>query len=243
MDLEQTNQESGLSLQDIFTIMMRNWILILSFTLLLGVVTFGYVTRFVSDQYKSTSEVLVQVPLTGTSVDTNTLLNSQRLIDTVPQLVKSDYIIDKARVSNLFTNNSHQEILAGLSNEQIKSKLSVESSNTSFIIRISYRHSNEDFTQVMTQVITTVLIENDVDLFKDSFTQLSAASSPIDDSPNRILYMIIGLMGGAIIGTGLAFVKHLFSNTYMTKEQLEQGTGMQVIGVIPEFEVKEGKRK
>src|SRR5690554_2772046 len=96
----------------------------------------------------------------------------------------------------------------------------------------------------MTDALTQALMdEEDIKMFKDTFIVLSRASDPIDDSPNRILFIIIGLMGGAIVGVGLAFVKHLFNNSYMTREQLEQGTGIQVIGVIPEFEMKECRRK
>ncbi|WP_264229460.1 YveK family protein [Acholeplasma laidlawii] len=247
MDLEnKENQESGLSLMDIISIIKLNWIMITFFTLLLGVLTFAYVSRFVEDRYKSTSEILVQVPLTGGQVDTNTLMNSQRLLDTASEFARSPHIVEKLRTTeyrSLITNTSHLAILDELTNRAIIESISVNSSNTSFIIKFSYSHSDADFTQVMTSVLTTILIENEVTMFKDTFIELSPASDPVDDSPNRILYIIVGLMGGAIIGIGLAFIKHLFNNSYMTKEQLEQGTGIQVIGVIPEFTIKEGKKK
>ncbi|PII01859.1 Wzz/FepE/Etk N-terminal domain-containing protein [Acholeplasma laidlawii] len=76
MDLEnKENQESGLSLMDIISIIKLNWIMITFFTLLLGVLTFAYVSRFVEDRYKSTSEILVQVPVSSERVDSNTLIN------------------------------------------------------------------------------------------------------------------------------------------------------------------------
>lgn len=247
MDLEnKENQESGLSLMDIISIIKLNWIMITFFTLLLGVLTFAYVSQFVKDRYKSTAEILVQVPLSGGQVDANTLMNSQRLLDTASEFARSPHIVDKLRTAeyrSLITNTSHLAILDELTNRAIIENITVNSSNTSFIIKFSYSHSDADFTQVMTSVLTTILIENEVTMFKDTFIELSPASDPVDDSPNRILYIIVGLMGGAIIGIGLAFIKHLFNNSYMTKEQLEQGTGIQVIGVIPEFTIKEGKKK
>jgi len=247
MDLEnKEQQESGLSLADILTIVKANWIMIAILTLFMGLLTYFYVSNFVEDRYKSTSEILVQVPVPSGQVDSTSLLNSQRLLDTASEFVRSPYVAGKLRETeyySLFTNPEHQALLDDLSISAITSSISVASSNTSFILRLSYGHSNPDFTQVMVSVLTTIIIENDIDMLRDSFLELSPASDPVDDSPNRVLYIIVGLMGGAIVGVGLAFVKHLFNNSYMTKEQLEQGIGVQVIGVIPAFEMKEGKRR
>jgi len=247
MDLDNKEQlESGLSLVDIFNIVKASWIMITISTLLIGLVTVFYVFNFVEDQYRSTSEVLLQLPVTGGQIDSNTLLNSQRLLDTASQFARSPHIVDQlqeAEYRNLFTNPEHLELLNSLSTRAIISGITVSSSNTSFILRLSYSNSDGDFAQVMTSVLTTILIENDIDMFRGAFIELSPASAPFDDSPSRILYVVIGLMLGGIVGIGLAFIKHLFNNTYMNKEQLEQGTGIQVIGVIPSIEMKESKKK
>ena len=247
MDFEnKEQQESGLSLVDIFNIIKNSWLMILFFTLLIGALTFFYVGRYVEDRYKSTSELLVQVPVSGGQIDSNTLINSQRLLETASEFAKSSYIISKVRTeySNFFHTAENEAILNAITDSTIVKNISVSYSNTSFIIKVSYSHENADFAQIMTDALTQALMdEEDVEMFKDTFIVLSRASDPMDDSPNRILFIIIGLMGGAIVGVGLAFVKHLFNNSYMTREQLEQGTGIQVIGVIPEFEMKEGRSK
>jgi len=247
MDLDNKEQlESGLSLVDIFNIVKASWIMITVSTLLIGLVTVFYVFNFVEDEYRSTSEILLQLPVTGGQIDSNTLLNSQRLLDTASQLARSPHIVDQLQepeYKNLFTNPEHVEILDALSTRKIINAITVSSSNTSFILRLSYSSSDGDFAQVMTSVLTTILIENEIDMFRGAFIELSPASAPFDDSPSRILYVIIGLMLGGIVGIGLAFIKHLFNNSYMTKEQLELGTGIQVIGVIPSIEMKESKKK
>src|SRR5690554_5036127 len=118
MDLEnKEHEESGLSLADIISIVKLNWIMIVVLTLFVGLLTFGYVSRFVEDRYKSTSELLVQVPLTGGQIDSNTLINSQRLLDTAPEYAKSPHIVDKLKLDefkNLFTDPKHQDILESL---------------------------------------------------------------------------------------------------------------------------------
>ncbi len=245
MDLElQEKQESGMSLSDIFNIVKKSWILISVFTVIIGGLAGVFAFTMVDNQYKSTSEVLVQVPTaTGNPDEGINFTDTQRLIQTAAEFVSSDNIINEVRVSNLITNQSHILKLADMTNADIKDAIDVSSSTSSFIIRISFTSKDSDFSQVMTQAITTVIIETEVSLFKDKFFQLSSAGEPEDDSPNKILYVIVGIIGGAIVGLGIAFIKELFSNSYMTKEQLEMGTGIQVLGVIPEFEMKEKKRK
>ena len=69
-------------------------------------------------------------------------------------------------------------------------------------------------------------------------TQKSLSEHPRSRSPSRP-FVVIGIILGGIVGVGIAFVKELFNNTFRTKDQLEQAFGIQVLGVIPEFEVKE----
>ncbi|HLT00004.1 MAG TPA: Wzz/FepE/Etk N-terminal domain-containing protein [Acholeplasma sp.] len=245
MDFENQNQqESGISLADIFRVIRVNWILITAFTLVVTIAVGVYAFTLVPDQYKSTSEVLVQVPVGGGSGEDGGInyLDTQRLIQTASEFVKSDYIINKVKTSGLVTDPDHTEKLNGMSNTLIRRGIAVSSSTTSFIIRISFTSTDEDFSQVMAAALTAVVIDNDVDMFENKFVELTSAGIPENDSPNKILYIIVGAVGGAILGMAFAFMKLLFSNAYMTKEQLEQGTKIQVIGVIPEFDVKERKK-
>ncbi len=244
MDLDnREQQESGISLADVFSIIKQSWILITVLTLFVGIIATTYAFMFVEDEYRSTSEVLVQVPQGVGEAETINLIDSQRLIQSAAEFVVSDNIINKVRTSNLITNPAYVERLNDLTNTEIKKATSVASTTTSFIIRISFRDTEREFAQEMTQAITTVVIETDVDLFKDKFVLLSSAGNPEDDSPNKILYSVVGFLLGGVLGVGIAFLKKFFNNSYMTKEQLEMGTGIQVIGVIPEFDIKEKKKR
>jgi capsular polysaccharide biosynthesis protein len=53
------------------------------------------------------------------------------------------------------------------------------------------------------------------------------------------LLLIIGVLLGGILGVGIVLVMELTNNTYRTKEELEADFDLQVLGVIPSFEVKE----
>lgn len=246
MDFEQQNQEeSGINLSDAFRIIRVNWMLITVFTLIAAIGTAIFVYAFVPNQYKSTSEVLVIVPLlSGGEEGGINYSDSRSLIRTAAEFVRSDHVVNNARMNfeeSDLVSAEHKTLLDGMSDSQVKNGISVSSFNDSFIIRISFTSTDKDFSREMANSITSVVISTQVDLFKDKFFELSAAGIPQDDSPNKILYIIVGMIGGVVSGIAVAFIKQLFNNAYMTKEQLELGTGIQVIGVIPEFEVKERK--
>ncbi len=80
---------------------------------------------------------------------------------------------------------------------------------------------------------------DNVAILEDNIIRTSTAAEGVYDSPNKVLYVAIGLILGGILGVGIAFLKEMLNNTFKTKEQLEQTFGIQVLGVIPEFEVKE----
>lgn len=233
------NQDSGISLADIFRLLRLNWLLIVVLTLVATLAAGLYSFTMIPNKYKSTSEMMVFMYSTGTNVDPENPiydLNASRLfIDTAIGIIKSDYVLNEVR------SDATIVIPSELKNSDIVKNITVTSSSTSFIIKVSYVSEDEMFAQQMTDLITSVTVKLLNEDFNGNFIKLTAASTPEDDSPNKILYTIVGAIGGAVIAVGIIFLKQLIRNSYMTKDELEKGTGIQVLGVIPEFQVKERK--
>jgi capsular polysaccharide biosynthesis protein len=74
---------------------------------------------------------------------------------------------------------------------------------------------------------------------KNKVTRTSYADVGVYEAPNKPLYVVIGIILGGITGLGFVFIKELMNNSFKSKEQLEAAFKIQVLGVIPEFEVKE----
>jgi capsular polysaccharide biosynthesis protein len=227
--LEQTNE---ISLLDLFKILRSNLVLIILSTLLIGIIAGLYAYLVADPQYKSNAYVMVQVQ-TGTGTeDSFDLVNAQRLMATAADLISMPIVLEQVI----------DDLGLDITAKQLESSLTVTSSTTSYFINISYLSGDPSLSE---QVVNSVIDEaidfanTNVAILKDNIIRTSTAQEGVYDSPNKVLYIAIGIILGGILGVGIAFVKELFNNTFRTKEQLESAFGIQVLGVIPEFEVKE----
>ena len=226
--LEQTNE---ISLLDLFKILKSNLVLIILSTLLIGIIAGLYAYLVAEPQYKSNAYVMVQVQ-TGTGTeDSFDLVNAQRLMATAADLISMPIVLEQVI----------DDLGLDITAKQLESSLTVTSSTTSYFINISYLSGDPSLSE---QVVNSVIDEaidfanTNVAILKDNIIRTSTAQEGVYDSPNKVLYIAIGIILGGILGVGIAFVKELFNNTFRTKEQLESAFGIQVLGVIPEFEVR-----
>jgi len=234
MNNEQLDQANEISLVDLFKILRSNFILILVLTLLFGAVAAVYAFAIVNPKYKSNAFLLVQVETAGG--DSYDLVNAQRLMATAAQLISMPVVLD----------NVIDDLDLDMTPGQLNNNLTVSTSTTSYFINISYVSEDRTESKEIVNAVIDSAIEyanNNILILKDNMIRTSTANDGVYDSPNKALYTVIGLILGGILGVGIAFLKEMFNNTFRTKEQLEFAFGIQVLGVIPEFEVKEHKNE
>jgi len=231
--LETTNE---ISLLDLFKIFKSNLLLIFVFTFVFATMA-GVYAYFVADpKYKSNADVMVQVQTDQAVEGAYDYTTAQKLLATIAELMSKDIVLVNV------IDDLGLEMTAG----QLRSGLTITSSTTSYFINVSFISEDvEETRDVVNAVIDSAIdIANNHEGFspiKDKITRTSFASLGAYESPNKPLYIIIGFLLGGIAGVGMALIKELFNNTFRTKEQLEAYFGIQVLGVIPEFEVREVK--
>lgn len=235
MNEEYIDSTNEISLLDLYNLIKRNILSILLFTGLFFAAATFYAFTIADTQYKSNADVMIQIEVNPEN-NTFDFVNAQRLISTVAELLSKDIILDEA-LMHLDTE---------LTPRELRRNLSVTSAQNSFFINISYVDEDPEFAkEVVNEVINAAILLTNTD---DSFSSLSNTISRTSfaqtgtfDSPNRLLYMVIGAILGGIVGLGFVFLKEFFRNTYTSREQIEAAFGIQVLGVIPKFESKERK--
>jgi capsular polysaccharide biosynthesis protein len=238
---ESKNQEI-FSLLDFWNILRSNLLFILSTTLIFFTSLTLYAWYIATPDYISTADVMVQVEQNAsTSSDSNfDLVNAFRLIDTIAELMEKEIILNNAL-------NSLQELgYDNLDVKYLRNGLNVKSSSTSYFINISYVDENPLLAKdVVDKVIEAVIEETNVkDAFPvltDKIRRTSFASQAIYNSPNKLLYSIIGLLIGPIFSFMIIFIKEMFSNNFKNKDEIEQVLNVQILGIIPLMKHKEIK--
>jgi len=236
MNNEQLEQTNEISLVDLFKILRSHMLLITVLTLLFGAVAAFYAFAIADPTYKSNAYVMVQVQVEGTSGNSFDLVNAQRLMATAADLISMPVVLEKVI----------EDLDLDITVTQLKKNLTVSSSTTSYFINVSYLSVNPEESIVIVNAVIDSAIQfanDNVAILEDNIIRTSTANESFYDSPNKILYVVIGLILGGIVGVGFAFLQEMFNNTFRTKEQLELAFGIQVLGVIPEFEVKEQRHE
>lgn len=230
---EIIDQSNEISLLEIYRIIKKNLIMIFSLTFLFGVLAGLYVFLLVEETYQSNAYVLVQVRNEGSPTNEFDLNNAQKLLETAAQLIKMPVVLNRV----ITNNNLNIEL------KDLQKNLSVTSSNSSYFINVSFESVDKELAKDIVNAVIDEAIsfaDTEIPILSENIIRTSFAETGEYHSPNKVLYIFIGLILGGIVGVGISFIKELMNNTFKYKDQLENSLGIQVLGVIPEFEIKDG---
>jgi capsular polysaccharide biosynthesis protein len=77
----------------------------------------------------------------------------------------------------------------------------------------------------------------------DNIEILDEAQLPLQPSgPNRILYVVIGVILGGITGVGIIFIAEMMDKTIKTSKDIEQKLNLRVLATIPEYVMPEDQK-
>ena len=236
MNNNQDTTQDGFSLHDLFFIIKNGLRPIIIAVVFLGLLAGIYAYMIADEEYSSNVDVYI-TPITSSSSSTSSDYTIARyLIVTVSEYFESDTVI----------NTVIEDLGLDESKESFKSKLTVTASTDSYRINVAYQDTDPTLTKAVVNHLVEVAIinqttDNEERFLPDSIEVVGiyATEDGIYASPNKPLILIVGLLLGAIVGVGIAFIKELFNNSFKTKEQIEAAFDVQVLGIIPEFEIKE----
>ncbi|MGI6392039.1 MAG: YveK family protein [Candidatus Izemoplasmatales bacterium] len=225
--------EEGITLQDLLRIIWNNIILISLVTL--WVTVFGIIYTFVIVEPKYTAETAVMVQVDWSESGTS----EQSAISIANALMTTykDFVISKLVLDSVIED---VEDIGDLSTKKLKKMISISSTTGAYMIYISVEHSNP----ALAKTIADKIVENSISIADDEeqgflFLQnklklVYPAELPVEpSSPNKVLNIVISALLGGILSLGIVFLKELFNNKYLTKEDLEKHLNLRVLATVP----------
>ena len=240
MQNEAAEGESTIRLGELFAALWRNIILLVIITAVIfgGGLLYAYVIA--TEEYASTATFSVVVsddPEGSTASGEFNLTNSQKMIGTVVGLVQGDILEIVAEEHPIVGTAS-----------QLRERLTVTSSDDSFIISVTAQDPSALLAQNMANYVVDTLIEyantsedNLGLVLRNAITKISSAKLGTYAAPNRLLYAAVSFLGGLVVGCVVIFIKEFASNKFRARKEVEEQLGERVIGAFVDDKSKKEK--
>jgi capsular polysaccharide biosynthesis protein len=219
------------------TIRRRMWTI-----MLVALVSAGAATGFSLLQtptYESSVKILLGTKTTG---DTNSALDVadlQELTLTVATAVPTTPVAEAVE-----ERLKDPEVSAG----QVLSNTSAEPDPGTVFVNVSYKASEPDNAQLIANTIGTVLSEKipEMGLGESAITATVWEPATLPEtplSPDPVRNTVIGLVLGSLLGLVLVFLLEHISDSWTSKDELEEDFGVPTLGVIPKFRVSPRRKE
>lgn len=228
---QENNQDLEIDLLSLFRLIIRKWWLI-------GIITFAglvlagsYAYLVLDDTYTAESSMIVQVTESGDSAASN-LSTGTRLVDTYAEIAKSNRALDEL-IANL-----HLE----LTTNQVKNMISVNSVNNTLIIELVVTSEDPVLAKEIANELVSIVqgLSTEFDGLETIEILDIAIVATTPSGPNRTLYLVIGILLGAMIGVGLILALEFLDKNIKTGKDIENKLGLRLLGTIPEYDMNEG---
>lgn len=220
--------EETISLYDIFKVLKKRIVLILSITIIstlaAAIISFYVLTPI----YQASTQILVNQKTSEqqNQIQTTDIQTNLQLINTYNVIIKSPVILSKViEILDLNTTPS------ALSNQ-----ITVSNANNSQVVNISVQDEQAFLAVDIANTVAQVFQEEIKELMNvDNVNILSLAELPENPSPvkpNKMLNMAIALVIGLMVGVGLAFLLEYLDTTIKTEQDVEELLGLPILGFV-----------
>src|SRR5699024_1044245 len=219
--------EETIELQQIFTILKKRMKLIIGTAVAVLAIAAFISFVILTPIYESSTQLLVKKEIEEeTQFNTQDIQTNVQLIETYSLIIKSPAILDivAERLNDQYTVS------------QLNGKISVNSVEQSQVIDIKVQDKSPNVAATIANETAKVFQEEIVELMSvDNVKILSPAElseKPTPVKPNPKLNMAIGLVLGAMLGIGIAFLLEYLDTTVKNEKDVEDLLGLPVLGGI-----------
>lgn len=222
------NQESNTIEIDVLSLLKTIWrkkIFILVTAVLGAGLAFVYSSFLVTPQYDSTTRIYVvsQNVEAGAGLTNQELQAGTYLVKDYKEIILSqDVLTQVATELNL--------------NENLKEKVSVSIPVDTRIVSISVRDADPNEAARIANSLRTFATQKIVEVTKVSDVTTLEEAVPAEEptTPNTKRNIILGLLAGGILATGLVLVMEVLDDRVKRPQDIEEVMGLTLLGVVPD---------
>ncbi|WP_297633630.1 Wzz/FepE/Etk N-terminal domain-containing protein [uncultured Clostridium sp.] len=229
--------EENINILDIAEIIKKRY-KIIAITTVIGLIISLIISFFIiTPKYETSVKLFIGKSETkiNSGYDNNEVQMYQNLLSTYSDVITTNDLVQQA-LNQGGIDLTPQKVLKNL---QVTPKANTQ------IMEIDYRDTNPGRAVSVINNITNSFIQRSKILIPNSNVQiLEKASYPQKAvSPNKTLYVLLGIILGILVGLAIIFVQEALDNTYRSKENLEKDLDIPVIGMIIDYSEGDQKEK
>ena len=227
--MEDNQDYETIALRELLGVVRRHIVALLLTTVLAAAAGFAVSKFLMTPQYQASALMIVNTRQDTTANVTSDQLNSaSKLVSTYSIIVKSDTVLNQV-IANLGLNMSY-ETLAG--------KVGVAAVDDTQVMEITVTDANPDGARQVCEQITQVAPDAILTAVEAGSVKVISAASVDPDpvSPNVMRNTAIAGVLGLVVCLGVLFLQVLLDNKINTEEDVTKQLGLNVIGVIPDYE-------
>ncbi|WP_404427704.1 capsular biosynthesis protein [Ureibacillus chungkukjangi] len=232
--------EETISLQDIFKIIKKRLYLIVSLTMIAGIIA-AIISYFVlTPVYQASTQILVNQQKTQVEqIQTQDIQANLQLINTYNVIIKSPAILEQVI----------ERLDLELTPSQLSEKITVSNASDSQVISVSVEDEQHfkavdianTVAEVFQEEIPVLMNINNVNILSPAVH----LEFPSHVKPNELMNIAIAAVIGVMLGVGLAFLLEYLDTTVRSEQDVEDLLGLPILGIVspfPEEEIEKDKK-
>lgn len=224
------NQEENTIEIDVLSLLRTIWrkkFLILLTAILTTGLAFAYSAFLVTPQYDSTTRLYVvnQSSDNGAVITTQDLQAGSFLVRDYKEIILSQDVLKNVTTTLGLTGG-------------IKDKITVTIPTDTRILSISVRDSDPDQAATIANTLRDEAAKKIIEVTKVSDVTTLEAALPAENpsTPQTKRNLVLGFVAGAFLATALVFVLEVLDDRVKRPQDIEEGLGMTLLGVVPQAE-------
>ena len=224
-------EEKVISIEEIIDALRKRWIIIVSMTLGLALISGIVSFFFIKPKYEASTKVFIGKESTETTgYNQSEVLMYQQLMKTYSETLKTSNLVKEA----LETVNTDLTV------DQVINGLSVSPIQDTQILTVKFKSIDAIEAKEIVDSVVNEFVEVSKELVPNGTVRVvetvETPENPV--SPDKVKNIVIGFLLGLMLSVGLSLLLEFMDNTFKTKDNIEEELELPVLGLIPNFKDK-----